>query len=338
MTLRNVSTSVRGAKGKQPDFEGGIRLMRTKKIHVSTMDESEARDSHELLRQDPAATFDSNLREFRFDGLSLYMEEMNRIPLLSPQQEACLAARSREGDKEARDALLVANLRLVVSVAQQYRGCGLALADLIQEGNIGLMRAMKRFDPDRGFRFSTYATWWIKQAMSRALANHSRTIRLPVHMQLAVQRLQRSNLHLLQELGREPSLHELATVLGTKEEEVTRIILYSQKPVSLEMPVGEEDGALLGDFIVDPSREALAESAGHGLLKQQIEPLLAHLSTQEREVLELRYGLRDSQARTLKEVGEVMSLSRERIRQVEARALAKLRTLPQVSRLRDYLD
>jgi RNA polymerase primary sigma factor len=311
--------------------------MRPTMIHGSTIDESEPGEARALSRQDGTAIIDSGMPQLRLDDLSLYMEEINRIPLLTMQQEGTLAMLSRQGDKEARDALLVANLRLVVSVAQQYRGCGLPLSDLIQEGNIGLMRAIKRFDPHKGFRLSTYATWWIKQAMSRALANQGRTIRLPVHMLLQVQRLHRSHLRLLQELGREPSPQEMATALGTSREEVTRIILLSQKPVSLEMPVGEEDEAYLGDFVADPEISPLVDSASHSLLKQQIEPLLAHLPQQERQVLELRYGLLDGEFRTLKEVGEALHLSRERIRQVEAAALAKIRALPQVTRLRDYL-
>jgi RNA polymerase primary sigma factor len=311
--------------------------MRPTMIHGSTRDENEPGEARALSRQDGTAIIDSGMPQLRLDDLSLYMEEINRIPLLTMQQEGTLAMLSRQGDKEARDALLVANLRLVVSVAQQYRGCGLPLSDLIQEGNIGLMRAIKRFDPHKGFRLSTYATWWIKQAMSRALANQGRTIRLPVHMLLQVQRLHRSHLRLLQELGREPSPQEMATALDTSREEVTRIILLSQKPVSLEMPVGEEDEAYLGDFVADPEISPLVDSASHSLLKQQIEPLLAHLPQQERQVLELRYGLLDGEFRTLKEVGEALHLSRERIRQVEAAALAKIRALPQVTRLRDYL-
>ncbi len=287
--------------------------------------------------QDPPAIPASDALAPHQGDLSLYMEEINRIPLLSPQQEGMLAMLNQQGDKQARDALLVANLRLVVSVAQQYRGCGLPLADLIQEGTLGLMRAIKRFDPHRGFRFSTYATWWIKQAISRALANHGRTIRLPVHMLLKVQRLQRSHLRLLQELGREPSAQEMAAALGTSQEEVRRMMVLSQKPVSLEMPVGEEDGAHLGDFIIDPSLDPLVDPASRSLLKQQIEPLLIHLSQQERQILELRYGLLDGAARTLQEVGEIQNLSRERIRQIEAAALTKLRAVPQTTSLKDYL-
>jgi RNA polymerase primary sigma factor len=290
------------------------------------------------------------------DPVRMYLREIGRVPLLSAEEEVRLARRMEKGaqeklkpvpqrnraivfaGEEAQRKLAEANLRLVVSVAKKYIGRGMSLLDLIQEGNIGLLRAVEKFDYVKGFKFSTYATWWIRQAITRAIADQARTIRIPVHMVETINRLIRTSRRLLQELGREPTFEEIATDMQITPEKVREIIKVSQEPVSLETPVGEEDDSHLGDFIEDHSAPAPAEAANHQLLKEQVEDVLTALSDRERKVLQLRFGLDDGRSRTLEEVGREFKVTRERIRQIEAKALRKLRQPSRARRLKDYLD
>jgi RNA polymerase primary sigma factor len=290
------------------------------------------------------------------DPVRMYLREIGRVPLLSAEEEVALARRMERGNQEkqkpvaqrnrrlvfegeeAQRRLAEANLRLVVSVAKKYIGRGMSLLDLIQEGNIGLLRAVEKFDYTKGYKFSTYATWWIRQAITRAIADQARTIRIPVHMVETINRLIRTSRRLLQELGREPTCEEIAQDMQVSPEKVREIIKVSQEPVSLETPVGEEDDSHLGDFIEDHSAPAPADAANHQLLKEQVEDVLTALSERERKVLQLRFGLDDGRSRTLEEVGREFRVTRERIRQIEAKALRKLRQPSRARRLKDYLD
>ena len=272
------------------------------------------------------------------DPVRMYLKEIGKIPLLKPHEEVELARRMHEGDELAKQRLVEANLRLVVSIAKRYVGRGMLFLDLIQEGNLGLIKAVEKFDYVKGFKFSTYATWWIRQAITRAIADQARTIRIPVHMVETINKLIRVSRQLLQELGRDPKPEEIAKEMEMSEDKVREIMKIAQDPVSLETPIGEEEDSHLGDFIPDDDAPAPAEAAAYSLLKEQIEDVLGSLNEREQKVLKLRFGLEDGRARTLEEVGKEFDVTRERIRQIEAKALRKLRHPSRSKKLRDYLD
>ena len=272
------------------------------------------------------------------DPVRMYLKEIGKVPLLTAEEEIELAKRMEEGDEEAKKRLAEANLRLVVSIAKRYVGRGMLFLDLIQEGNLGLIKAVEKFDYRKGFKFSTYATWWIRQAITRAIADQARTIRIPVHMVETINKLVRVSRHLLQELGREPTPEEIAEKMDIPVERVREIIKISQEPVSLETPIGEEEDSHLGDFIQDDNVPVPAEAAAFTLLKEQLDEVLGTLTEREQKVLRLRFGLKDGRARTLEEVGKEFNVTRERIRQIEAKALRKLRHPSRSRKLKDYLD
>lgn len=272
------------------------------------------------------------------DPVRMYLKEIGKVPLLSAAEEIEIAKRMGDGDQDAKKQLAEANLRLVVSVAKRYVGRGMLFLDLIQEGNLGLIKAVEKFDYRKGYKFSTYATWWIRQAITRAIADQARTIRIPVHMVETINKLIRVNRQLLQEYGREPRPDEIAREMGISEEKVREIIKVAQEPVSLETPIGEEEDSHLGDFIPDDDAPAPAEVAAFTLLKEQLMEVLDTLTTREEKVLRLRFGLDDGKARTLEEVGREFNVTRERIRQIEAKALRKLRHPSRSKKLKDYLD
>ena len=272
------------------------------------------------------------------DPVRMYLKEIGKVPLLSAEEEIELAKRMAEGDEDAKKRLAEANLRLVVSIAKRYVGRGMLFLDLIQEGNLGLIKAVEKFDYQKGFKFSTYATWWIRQAITRAIADQARTIRIPVHMVETINKLIRVSRQLLQELGREPSPEEIAAELDMPVERVREILKISQEPVSLETPIGEEEDSHLGDFIQDDNVPVPAEAAAATLLKEQLGEVLNTLTDREQKVLRLRFGMNDGRARTLEEVGKEFDVTRERIRQIEAKALRKLRHPSRSRKLRDYLD
>ena len=272
------------------------------------------------------------------DPVRMYLKEIGQVRLLTAEEELDLARRVSEGDKAAKDKLTEANLRLVVSIAKKYSGRGLHILDLIQEGNTGLIRAVDKFDYTKGNKFSTYATWWIRQAITRAIADQARTIRIPVHMVETINKLVRISRQLLQELGREPTPEEIADRMNIPVERVREIIKISQEPVSLETPIGEEEDSHLGDFIQDDNVPVPAEAAAYTLLKEQLQEVLGTLTEREQKVLRLRFGLDDGRARTLEEVGREFNVTRERIRQIEAKALRKLRHPSRSRKLKDYLD
>ncbi len=272
------------------------------------------------------------------DPVRMYLKEIGKVPLLSAEREIELAMRMEEGDEDAKKELAEANLRLVVSIAKRYVGRGMLFLDLIQEGNLGLIKAVEKFDYHKGYKFSTYATWWIRQAITRAIADQARTIRIPVHMVETINKLIRVSRQLLQELGREPLPEEIAKELDMPVERVREILKISQEPVSLETPIGEEEDSHLGDFIQDDNVPVPAEAAAQTLLKEQLDEVLDTLTEREQKVLRLRFGMNDGRARTLEEVGKEFDVTRERIRQIEAKALRKLRHPSRSRKLRDYLD
>ena len=272
------------------------------------------------------------------DPVRMYLREIGRIPLLTFDQELDLAKRILDGDEEAKKELAESNLRLVVSIAKKYVGRGMLFLDLIQEGNMGLIKAVEKFDYTKGFKFSTYATWWIRQAITRAIADQARTIRIPVHMVETINKLIRTSRHLLQQLGREPTPEEIAAEMEIPVEKVMEIQKIAQDPVSLETPIGEEDDSHLGDFIQDDDSPAPHDSAAYTLLKEQLEEVMNTLTPREATVLKLRFGLEDGKARTLEEVGREFDVTRERIRQIEAKALRKLRHPSRSKKLRDYMS
>ena len=272
------------------------------------------------------------------DPVRMYLKEIGKVPLLSAEEEIELAKRMENGDQEAKKRLAEANLRLVVSIAKRYVGRGMLFLDLIQEGNLGLIKAVEKFDYRKGYKFSTYATWWIRQAITRAIADQARTIRIPVHMVETINKLIRVSRQLLQELGREPTPEEISEEMGMPVDRVREILKISQEPVSLETPIGEEEDSHLGDFIQDDNVSVPAEAASFTLLREQLVEVLGTLTEREQKVLRLRFGLDDGRARTLEEVGKEFNVTRERIRQIEAKALRKLRHPSRSRKLKDYLD
>ena len=272
------------------------------------------------------------------DPVRMYLKEIGKVPLLDNDQEQVLAEKMANGDEEAKKQLVEANLRLVVSIAKRYVGKGMFFLDLIQEGNLGLMKAVDKFDYHKGYKFSTYATWWIRQAITRAIADQARTIRIPVHMVETIHKVSRYSRQLLQEYGREASAEEIAEKMGTSPDKVREIMKIAQDPVSLETPIGEEEDSHLGDFIPDDDSPAPAEAASYALLREQLNEVLHTLTPREEHVLKLRFGLDDGRTRTLEEVGKEFNITRERIRQIEAKALRKLRHPSRSKRLKDYLD
>jgi RNA polymerase primary sigma factor len=272
------------------------------------------------------------------DPVRMYLKEIGRVALLTADEEVELAKRIEEGDEEARRKLAEANLRLVVSIAKRYVGRGMLFLDLIQEGNLGLLKAVEKFDYRKGYKFSTYATWWIRQAVTRAIADQARTIRIPVHMVETINKLMRISRQLLQEYGREPSIEEIADAMGMTEDKVREILKIAQEPVSLETPIGEEEDSHLGDFIEDEDVLAPVDAVSFYLLKEQLEDVLGTLTPREERVLRLRFGLDDGRPRTLEEVGQEFGVTRERIRQIEAKALRKLRHPSRSKKLKDYLE
>ncbi|PKR85099.1 RNA polymerase sigma factor RpoD [Heyndrickxia camelliae] len=305
-------------------------------------DDEESPDIHELEKDDEDE-FDLNDLSVPpgvkiNDPVRMYLKEIGRVDLLSADEEIELAKRIEQGDEEAKRRLAEANLRLVVSIAKRYVGRGMLFLDLIQEGNMGLIKAVEKFDYDKGFKFSTYATWWIRQAITRAIADQARTIRIPVHMVETINKLIRVQRQLLQDLGREPSPEEIAEEMDLTPEKVREILKIAQEPVSLETPIGEEDDSHLGDFIEDQDATSPSEHAAYELLKEQLEDVLDTLTDREENVLRLRFGLDDGRTRTLEEVGKVFGVTRERIRQIEAKALRKLRHPSRSKRLKDFLE
>ena len=272
------------------------------------------------------------------DPVKVYLKEIGRVPLLTPEEEIELAIKIAEGDIQAKKRLSEANLRLVVSIAKRYLGRGMQFLDLIQEGNLGLIKAVEKFDYTKGFKFSTYATWWIRQAITRAIADQARTIRIPVHMVETINKVKKVSTQILHEKGHEPSSEEIAEKLDISVEKVREIVRVAQEPVSLETPIGEEEDSHLGDFIPDSDTPAPADEASHALLKEQLEEVLSTLTPREAKVLRLRFGLEDGKSRTLEEVGTEFKVTRERIRQIEAKALRKLRHPSRSKKLKDYLD
>ena len=272
------------------------------------------------------------------DPVKVYLKEIGRVPLLTPEEETALAMRIIDGDDAAKKRLSEANLRLVVSIAKRYVGRGMQFLDLIQEGNLGLIKAVEKFDYTKGFKFSTYATWWIRQAITRAIADQARTIRIPVHMVETINKVKKVSSQLLHKNGHEPTAEEIAVELGMPVDRVREIMRVAQEPVSLETPIGEEEDSHLGDFIPDDDAPAPADAASHTLLKEQLEEVLQSLTEREAKVLRLRFGLEDGRPRTLEEVGKEFDVTRERIRQIEAKALRKLRHPSRSKKLKDFLD
>ena len=332
----------------EEQFDAIVQMLESHDIDVLRMVENEEDDvpDEELeIIEEENAEDDADVLDLTVpdsinieDPVRMYLKEIGKVPLLTAEEEIDLAKRMEAGDEDAKKRLAEANLRLVVSIAKRYVGRGMLFLDLIQEGNLGLIKAVEKFDYNKGFKFSTYATWWIRQAITRAIADQARTIRIPVHMVETINKLVRVSRQLLQELGREPTPEEIAKRMDIPEERVREILKISQEPVSLETPIGEEEDSHLGDFIQDDNVPVPAEAAAFTLLKEQLVEVLATLTEREQKVLRLRFGLDDGRARTLEEVGKEFNVTRERIRQIEAKALRKLRHPSRSRKLKDYLD
>ena len=313
-------------------------------LRITNDDDDDVIDDEEIMLSEEDEVDMENIDLSVPDGISIedpvrmYLKEIGKVPLLSAEEEIELAQRMEEADEAAKKRLAEANLRLVVSIAKRYVGRGMLFLDLIQEGNLGLIKAVEKFDYRKGYKFSTYATWWIRQAITRAIADQARTIRIPVHMVETINKLIRVSRQLLQELGREPLPEEIAEEMNLPVERVREILKISQEPVSLETPIGEEEDSHLGDFIQDDNVPVPADAAAFTLLKEQLVEVLGTLTEREQKVLRLRFGLDDGRARTLEEVGKEFNVTRERIRQIEAKALRKLRHPSRSRKLKDYLD
>jgi len=334
ITYEELANSLKGLELTGEELDELYNLFSDNDIKIISEDDSEEEDGSSLLLDDNAITKDLTIN----DPVRMYLKEIGQIKLLTTEEELELADRILEGDEQAKSTLAEANLRLVVSIAKRYVGRGMLFLDLIQEGNLGLIKAVEKFDYQKGFKFSTYATWWIRQAITRAIADQARTIRIPVHMVETINKLIRVSRQLLQELGREPLPEEIAKELDMPVERVREILKISQEPVSLETPIGEEEDSHLGDFIQDDNVPVPAEAAAATLLKEQLDEVLDTLTEREQKVLRLRFGMNDGRARTLEEVGKEFDVTRERIRQIEAKALRKLRHPSRSRKLRDYLD
>lgn len=343
ITFEQLVESLKGLDMDNDSLDEIYNTLMDNDIQVIAEDEEDATDEdgvpkvgleEPIILDDSEITKDININ----DPVRMYLKEIGRISLLSPEEELVLSERVAAGDEVAKSELAESNLRLVVSIAKRYVGRGLLFLDLIQEGNIGLMKAVDKFDSDKGYKFSTYATWWIRQAITRALADQARTIRVPVHMVETINKMSRIQRQLTLELNREPSEEELAKKMGISVEKVREVIKISQEPVSLETPIGEEDDSHLGDFIKDESSMSPEEYATNEILKEEIKSVLMTLQVREQEVLELRFGLVDGTCHTLEEVGKKFNVTRERIRQIEAKALRKLRHPSRAKKLKDFLS
>lgn len=315
-------------------FELGIEVIDIKEplLIKDEVKDEEIVEVEEKLKKPASPQIE--MREIANDSIRLYLCEIGKVPLLTAKEEVDLARRIKKGDQTAKKQLAEANLRLVVSIAKKYIGRGLSFLDLIQEGNMGLFRAVEKFDPDRGFKFSTYATWWIRQAITRAIADQARTIRIPVHMVETINKLTHAQRRLMQELGREPLIEELAAEMDMDEKKVRHILKISQDTVSLEAPVGTEEDSKLGDFIEDDEAQSPLEATNRQLIKESIHEMLQYLSARERKIMEMRYGLLDGKTHTLEEVGQEFGVTRERIRQIEAKVLLKMREHPTSVKIR----
>ena len=328
---------------EEEQFEKILEVLDQNSVDVLRITEEDVDDEEIILTEEDEVDME-NLDLSIPDSISIedpvrmYLKEIGKVPLLSAEEEIELAKRMELGDQEAKKRLAEANLRLVVSIAKRYVGRGMLFLDLIQEGNLGLIKAVEKFDYRKGYKFSTYATWWIRQAITRAIADQARTIRIPVHMVETINKLIRVSRQLLQELGREPTPEEIAEEMNMPVDRVREILKISQEPVSLETPIGEEEDSHLGDFIQDDNVPVPADAAAFTLLKEQLVEVLGTLTEREQKVLRLRFGLDDGRARTLEEVGKEFNVTRERIRQIEAKALRKLRHPSRSRKLKDYLD
>ena len=334
VTYEELAAALRGLDLDADSLDDLYNAFNENGIAVVSEDDNDNNGGDSILLDDNALTKDLNIN----DPVRMYLKEIGQIKLLNLQEELELADRIGEGDQEAKNILAEANLRLVVSIAKRYVGRGMLFLDLIQEGNIGLMKAVEKFDVSKGYKFSTYATWWIRQAITRAIADQARTIRVPVHMVETINKLARIQRQLTLELNREPSEEELAKKMNMSIEKVREIYKISQDPVSLETPIGEEDDSHLGDFIKDERNVSPEEYATNELLKDEIAEVLLTLTEREEKVIRLRFGLEDGKPRTLEEVGQMFGVTRERIRQIEAKALRKLRHPSRSRKLRDYME
>jgi len=341
ITFEQLADALKGLEIDNDSLDEIYNTLMEQEIQVVASEEDgEGEDGiPKLIEEEPIILGDAELtKDINInDPVRMYLKEIGRISLLSPDEELELSEKAALGDEMAKNKLAESNLRLVVSIAKRYVGRGLLFLDLIQEGNIGLMKAVDKFDSDKGFKFSTYATWWIRQAITRALADQARTIRVPVHMVETINKMSRIQRQLTLELNREPSEEELAKKMGISVEKVREVIKISQEPVSLETPIGEEDDSHLGDFIKDESSMSPEEYATNEILKEEIKSVLMTLQVREQEVLELRFGLVDGTCHTLEEVGKKFNVTRERIRQIEAKALRKLRHPSRAKKLKDFL-
>lgn len=321
------------------DNEEDILKSKNVMLDLSEPAADELEDEDELFDDDLAITAD-NVDAFADDSVRMYLREIGKIPLLSQEEELELAKKAMEGDKKAKDKLAEANMRLVVSIAKRYGGRGLDFLDLIQEGNTGLLRAVEKFDPDKGFKFSTYATWWIRQAITRAIADQARTIRIPVHMVETINKVLRTTRRLTQELNREPTNEEIANAMGMDTEKIEYVMRIKQDIASLDASVGrdgDDEESVLGDFVEDSERDSPEDATANQILKEQIAEILTTLSEREQKIIRLRFGIGGGRSHTLEEVGNEFSVTRERIRQIEAKALSKLRKHKQTKKLHGYL-
>lgn len=333
ITYEELANSLKGLELTSEELDELYNLFSENGIRIVSEDDDEEEEGEALLLDDNAITKDLTIN----DPVRMYLKEIGQIKLLTMEEELQLADRILEGDGEAKATLAEANLRLVVSIAKRYVGRGMLFLDLIQEGNIGLMKAVEKFDVSKGYKFSTYATWWIRQAITRAIADQARTIRVPVHMVETINKLARIQRQLTLELNREPTEEELAKKMGTTPDKIRDIYKISQEPVSLETPIGEEDDSHLGDFIKDERNVSPEEYATNELLKDEIAEVLLTLTEREEKVIRLRFGLDDGKSKTLEEVGQIFGVTRERIRQIEAKALRKLRHPSRSRKLKDYM-